>query len=73
METWSESLKAVFYGPGWQPGTPRLGNLNAVPDPVNRPKYDSKTSTIVDYYLVIHFIIVIYLHQTLTMQFAVSL
>jgi len=27
-----EKFKAVFYGPGWFPGTPRLGNLDDLPD-----------------------------------------
>ncbi|XP_071534409.1 alkylglycerol monooxygenase-like [Panulirus ornatus] len=26
MSTWGDSLKALFYGPGWSPGAPRLGD-----------------------------------------------
>ena len=72
MNSWSDSFKALFFGPGWQPGTPRLGDPNAVPDHIVRPKYNPKSSTIVDCYLLLHFIIVIYLHQTLTVHYAVS-
>lgn len=25
MKTWKDKLAAVFYGPSWQPGSPRLG------------------------------------------------
>lgn len=32
MSTWGDSLKAVFYGPGWSPGTGRLGDPDTFPD-----------------------------------------
>ena len=28
----ANKLKAVFFGPGWFPGTPRLGNLEDLPE-----------------------------------------
>ncbi|XP_042864062.1 alkylglycerol monooxygenase-like [Penaeus japonicus] len=41
MSSWSDSLKAVFYGPGWFPGTPRLGDPDTFPDvKAPRRKYD---------------------------------
>lgn len=32
MSSWGDSLKAVFYGPGWSPGTGRLGDPDTFPD-----------------------------------------
>lgn len=26
MDTWGNKLKAIFWGPSWEPGTPRLGD-----------------------------------------------
>lgn len=26
MKTWQHKLAAIFYGPSWEPGLPRLGN-----------------------------------------------
>ncbi|KAK4299318.1 hypothetical protein Pmani_028394 [Petrolisthes manimaculis] len=34
MPTFGDKLKAIFYGPGWAPGTPRLGNPEDIPDDV---------------------------------------
>lgn len=45
MTNWTDSLKAIFYGPGWSPGTPRLGDPDTFPDiKAPRQKYDPKTS-----------------------------
>ncbi|XP_069180217.1 alkylglycerol monooxygenase-like [Procambarus clarkii] len=41
MSSWGDSLRSVFYGPGWAPGTPRLGDPLTFTDvQAPRPKYD---------------------------------
>lgn len=32
MTGFVDKFKAVFYGPGWLPGKPRLGYLDDLPD-----------------------------------------
>lgn len=40
VDGWSNKLSALFKGPGWAPGKPRLGLLSDVPTPVaNERKY----------------------------------
>lgn len=29
---WSNKMSVLFKGPGWMPGTPRLGNPEDIPD-----------------------------------------
>ena len=36
MAGWRERLKAVVAGPGWFPGTPRLGDPTGVPEVTNQ-------------------------------------
>jgi len=31
LTTWGDKLSAVFKGPGWFPGTERLGDITQVP------------------------------------------
>ncbi|KAK7084347.1 hypothetical protein SK128_003497 [Halocaridina rubra] len=41
MSTWTDKMKALFYGPGWFPGTHRLGDPDTFPDiKAPRAKYD---------------------------------
>ncbi|XP_064113079.1 alkylglycerol monooxygenase-like isoform X1 [Macrobrachium nipponense] len=55
MTTWKDSLKAIFYGPGWSPGTPRLGDPATFPDiKAPRQKYDPPVSLWLALYLIIH-------------------
>ncbi len=35
-----QQVSAVLKGPGWFPGTPRLGDLEMVPEIPRRRKYD---------------------------------
>src|SRR5207245_2747260 len=40
---WSEKVKVFLFGPGWEPGKGRLGDLNDIPesiDPEKEPEYD---------------------------------
>ncbi|KAK3880621.1 hypothetical protein Pcinc_014895 [Petrolisthes cinctipes] len=40
MPTFGDKLKALFYGPGWAPGTPRLGNPEDIPDMRGRKRFE---------------------------------
>ncbi|KAI2808583.1 hypothetical protein BLOT_006528 [Blomia tropicalis] len=73
METFSDKMSALFKGPGWSPGKPRLGLISDVPEPDrSAPKYsyDPKTSVWIKLYVAIHgimFPFVLYMigHHTL--------
>jgi alkylglycerol monooxygenase len=40
VDGWNNKLSALFKGPGWKPGTPRLGLIADVPEPdPSLPKY----------------------------------
>ena len=58
MDTWTDRLSAFLKGPGWFPGTPRLGDLNAVPEIQSREKYNPTIRGWVNVYAVVHFILV---------------
>nr|CAH7728478.1 unnamed protein product [Callosobruchus chinensis] len=60
MTTWSHKLAAIFYGPSWQPGKPRLGLEEDKVKVVPRPAYDVKIPLWCNIYLLIHFSIVVY-------------
>ena len=32
MSAFSDKLKAIFYGPGWVPGSPKLGYYEHLPE-----------------------------------------
>lgn len=69
MTTVSDTFKALFYGPGWYPGTPRLGNLDDLPDEMDpRPKYDPQLSNAETAYFVVHFVIVVLIQHILTLE-----
>ncbi|XP_042864048.1 alkylglycerol monooxygenase-like [Penaeus japonicus] len=71
MSSWSDSLKAVFYGPGWFPGTPRLGDPDAFPDvKAPRRKYDPQMPLLEKLYVTTHFVIVLLIQQVLTVKLA---
>lgn len=72
MNTWGDSLKALFYGPGWHPGSARLGDHNSLPENVERPKYNPKLPSTVEYYFIVHFFILLYVSQLFAENFAVS-
>ncbi|XP_053638758.1 alkylglycerol monooxygenase isoform X2 [Cherax quadricarinatus] len=55
MSTWGDSLKALFYGPGWTPGMPRLGDPSTFTDvKAPRVKYDPRMSLWMFLYIVSH-------------------
>ncbi|KAA0203212.1 hypothetical protein HAZT_HAZT009817, partial [Hyalella azteca] len=55
--TWADGLKSIFYGPGWTPGSPRLGHPVPQPPPQQptRKKYDPKLPRSLELYLFFHF------------------
>lgn len=66
MTSWSDSLKAVFYGPGWNPGTGRLGDLDAIPDiTAPRTKYDPQIAMWKKMYTTVHVVMAFLVQQHL--------
>jgi len=59
QKSWSNRFKAVFYGPGWTEGAPRLGH--PMPDPPAgtpvRQKYDPQLPAALEAYLLVHFFV----------------
>lgn len=69
MKTWGDVLKVIFYGPGWNPGTPRLGDPSAWPDiEAPRIKYDYKIHICQVVYLVFHYLIAVCVYYLAYMQ-----
>ncbi|CAH1175633.1 unnamed protein product [Phaedon cochleariae] len=68
MQSWRYKLAAVFYGPSWQPGKPRLGLEEDKIKIVAREKYDVKLPVWCDIYLLAHFCVVVYGFQQLAAQ-----
>lgn len=59
IDGWQNKLSTIWKGPGWQPGTPRLGNddFPKVEYPIH--VYDPKMSTFLSLYTFVHFAYVI--------------
>ena len=55
MKTWSEFLAAIVKGPGWFPGTPRLGDPSFVSERPKREKYSTQVSSYLHLYTLTHF------------------
>lgn len=55
-----DKLKAIFWGPSWEPGTPRLGEEALKVDVEGRDKYDMKLPVWCNIYLVVHYAVVLY-------------
>jgi len=68
QDTIGNKLRALFYGPGWFPGTPRLGDLPPI-EHLNRKKYDPKMPRWMETYIIIHFMITIIIHHIMTEKF----
>ena len=64
MKAWPDFFKALFYGPGWTPGSPRLGDPSAMHEgqPI-REKWNPKIPSWMNAYLLIHFFMIIYIQQ----------
>ncbi|XP_067936949.1 alkylglycerol monooxygenase-like [Watersipora subatra] len=56
--------KTLLYGPGWEPGKPRLGEKTDIPDiHYPQPKYETPAPLWYNVYSVVHFIPVFAIHQ----------
>lgn len=76
-KTFGDKLAVLFYGPGWRPGQPRLGDPSELPKivrPVN--SYDPQLSFLKNFYIVVHFGIILMFYHELTLyqhQFSSSI
>ena len=59
MDNWKDYVGAFVNGPGWFPGTPRLGDPKGVPKIPSRKIYDPKIPLWANMYVLVHFIICI--------------
>lgn len=50
-------LRAIFYGPGWLPGTPRLGDSEQLPKVMEREKFTRPLTAFMQVYAIVHFVI----------------
>jgi len=55
MTTWGDFLSALLKGPGWVPGTERLGDSSAVAQEPVRDKYHPQVSPFLHLYTLPHF------------------
>lgn len=65
MPTWTEFLYAFVKGPGWFPGTDRLGDISFVPEEPVRDVYNPHTSPLLHLYTLTHFIVSLLAADTL--------
>ncbi|XP_030759328.1 alkylglycerol monooxygenase-like [Sitophilus oryzae] len=73
MKSWREKLAAIFYGPSWQPGRPRLGTEEDKVKVTKRTKYDVQLSLWCNLYLMVHFSVMVYgFHQLALRYMALS-
>ncbi|KAK8730773.1 hypothetical protein OTU49_007923 [Cherax quadricarinatus] len=64
MSTWGDTLRALFYGPAWVPGGPRLGDSSTSPDiKAPRIKYDPQLPLWQEIYVFVHFLLTLLLQQ----------
>ena len=66
MDNWKDKVFAFIKGPGWFPGTGRLGDNNMVPETPHREKYDPKVAGWVNVYTVLHFVLVFFAFDDLS-------
>ena len=57
MSNWTDFFYAFIKGPGWFPGTERLGDITFVPETPDRAKYDQDVSPLLHFYTITHFVI----------------
>ena len=58
MDNFGDKISAFLKGPGWFPGTSRLGDPTGVPEIQHRQKYNPKVAGWNHVYTVIHFLLV---------------
>ncbi|XP_059089893.1 alkylglycerol monooxygenase-like [Tigriopus californicus] len=59
MNTWSDKISALLKGPGWFPGTERLGDLEQVPERQTRTRYNPQIPVWTKVYAAAHFVLVV--------------
>lgn len=59
MNNWVDKVSTFVKGPGWFPGTERLGDSNGIPKAPYREIYDPKVPYWANVYVIVHFIIVL--------------
>ncbi|CAH1379824.1 unnamed protein product [Tenebrio molitor] len=69
MSCWQHKFAAIFYGPSWQPGKPRLGLDEDKIKVIPREKYDVQLPLWCNLYLLIHFCVVVYGFQELAARY----
>lgn len=73
MSTWGDSLKALFYGPGWSPGAPRLGDPSTFPNvKAPRKKYDPQLPLWQVVYVCSHLLLALLAQQQVVAQYTTA-
>jgi len=57
MTNWADFFYAFVKGPGWFPGTGRLGDITFVAENPVREKYDNKVHPLLHIYTFSHFLL----------------
>jgi len=61
--SWNERFSVVFKGPGWVPGSGRLGNHEDLPEVVHPvQKFEVKISPVLNAYVAVNFIAILFLY-----------
>lgn len=58
METIADKIRALFYGPGWMPGKPRLGYRSEIPDKTGGLEYEVQLPSWKQIYLAVNSLVV---------------
>nr|CAD7397185.1 unnamed protein product [Timema cristinae] len=69
MSNWQDKLAAVWKGPSWIPGKPRLGADEDKLDIKSRDKYNVQLPLWCNLYLLIHFVVVVIGFQELALRY----
>ncbi|KAK9731312.1 Fatty acid hydroxylase [Popillia japonica] len=69
MKNWKHKLAAVFYGPSWKPGKPRLGLDAEKPNIRSRKKYNVTLPLWCNLYLFVHFAVIVVGFQELSTRY----
>nr|CAD7194828.1 unnamed protein product [Timema douglasi] len=69
MSNWQDKLAAVWKGPSWIPGKPRLGAEEDKLDIKSRDKYNVQLPLWCNIYLLIHFVVVVIGFQELALRY----
>lgn len=62
-------LRAIFYGPGWCPGTPRLGDIEQLPKTMEREKFARYLAPSMQIYAILHFAILSRAYSALVINY----